>query len=144
MLLTGLDLLEWIALRRVHEGGVALHGSQYLHWGQKVPCYLPEVFDRLVETGLTEALEPGCSSGLCRVVPTFRGHDRYQELTAKRGLSPDPEQSSGGCSVAPDPPLSRDGGRSGAPAGRWLSQPPLGLPTTGRSSEGAIQRYGRI
>ncbi|MGH3937110.1 MAG: hypothetical protein ACRDTG_00515 [Pseudonocardiaceae bacterium] len=101
MLLTGFDLLEWIALRRVYEGGVALDGSQYLHWGQKVPCYLPEVFDRLVEAELIEPINPGCASGLRRVVPTFRGHDRYQELTAKRGLSRDPEQSSGGCSVAP-------------------------------------------
>ncbi|MGQ0777688.1 MAG: hypothetical protein ACT4NY_25315 [Pseudonocardiales bacterium] len=106
MLLTGLDLLEWIALRRVHEGGVALHGSQYLHWGQKVPCYLPEVFDRLVEMGLTELLDPGCSSGLRCVAPTSRGQDRYQELTAKRGLSRDPEQPSGSCSVAPDRPSS--------------------------------------
>ncbi|MGH3938799.1 MAG: hypothetical protein ACRDTG_09195 [Pseudonocardiaceae bacterium] len=122
MLLIGLDLLEWIALRRVHEGGVALHGSEYLHWGRKVPCYLPEGFSRLVETGLTELLDPGCSSGLRRIAPTSRGQERYRELSTKRGLSVDPERSSGGCSVTLTGRIP-DCGRSGAPVGRRLSDP---------------------
>lgn len=106
MHLTGTELLDWIALRRVHEGGVARHGSEHLDWGRKVPCYLPEVFDRLAEAELTELLDPDYSAGLRRVVCTPQGLDRYQELTTKRGLSVYPEQSSGDCSVPPDRPLS--------------------------------------
>ncbi|MGQ0776900.1 MAG: hypothetical protein ACT4NY_21195 [Pseudonocardiales bacterium] len=82
MLLTGTELLDWIALRRAHEGGVALHGPEYLHWGLKVPCYLPEV-DRLIETELAELLDPDCSGGPHRVVLTSRGYGRYRELTAE-------------------------------------------------------------
>lgn len=103
MHLIGDELLAWIGLRRVHEGGVARRGAEYLDWGRKVPCYLPEVFDRLAEAGLTELFDRDCA-GLRRVGCTPRGSDRYQELTAKRGLPVDPEQSSGDCSVPPDRP----------------------------------------
>jgi len=104
MHLTGTELLDWLALRRVNEGGVARHGSEYVHWGRKVPCYLPEVFGRLVETELTDLLEVNCE-GLRRMVLTSRGRDHYQRLSSKRGLPVDPEQSSGDCSVPPDRPL---------------------------------------
>jgi len=107
MHLTGTELLDWIALRRVHEGGVALHGSEYVHWGRKVPCYLPGVFGRLADAELTELRDPDFPGGPRRVVLTPRGRKRYRELTAKRGAWVDPEQSSGGCSVPPDRPLSR-------------------------------------
>ncbi|MGH3939841.1 MAG: hypothetical protein ACRDTG_14670 [Pseudonocardiaceae bacterium] len=86
MRLTGTELLDWIGLRRAYEGGVALHGSGYVRWGQTVPCYLPEVFDRLISAELTEVRDPDFSGGLRRVVFTPRRHGRYQELTAKRGI----------------------------------------------------------
>jgi len=112
MRLTGIELLDWIALRRVTEGGVALYGSEYVHWGRKVPCYLPEVFARLVEAELADLLDVDCE-GLRRMVVTARGVDRYQGLSAKRGLPVDPEQSSGGCSVHP-------------PTGRYSRLRPVG------------------
>jgi len=99
MRLTGIELLDWIALRRVHEGGVAILDSGYVHWGLKVPCYLPEVFDRLADTELTSLLDVDFPAGPRQVVLTPRGLDRYQELTTKRGSPEDPEQSSGDCSV---------------------------------------------
>ncbi|MGQ0777149.1 MAG: hypothetical protein ACT4NY_22500 [Pseudonocardiales bacterium] len=99
MHLTGTELLEWIGLRRVREGGVARRGVEHLEWGQKVPCYLPEVFGGLAEAELTALLDPDFA-GLRRVVCTPRGLDRYQELTAKRGIWVDPEQPAGGCSVS--------------------------------------------
>ena len=83
----------------MHEGGVALHASGYVHWGLKVPCYLPEVFDRLADAELTELLDPDHSGEPRRVVPTSRGRSRYQELSAKHDVCLDPEQSSGACSV---------------------------------------------
>lgn len=56
MHLTGSELLDWIGLRRVHEGGVEMHGVEHVDWGRKVPCYLPEVtgewfHDRPARTG---------------------------------------------------------------------------------------------
>ena len=107
MRLTGTELLDWIGLRRVHEGGVALHGSGYVYWGQTVPCYLPEVFDRLISAELTELRDPDFPRGLRRIVLTSRGQGRYQELTAKRGIPVDPARPSGDCSVLPDRPLPR-------------------------------------
>jgi len=106
MHLTGTELLDWIGLRRVREGGVALYDSGYVQWGRKVPCYLPEIFDRLISAELIELLDSACSREPRRVVLTSCGRDRYQELTAKRGFPVDPEQSSGDCSVPPGWPLS--------------------------------------
>lgn len=98
MHLTGPELLDWIGLRRVHEGGVALRGSGYVEWGRKVPCYLPEVFGRLAEAELTDLLDVDCA-GLRRVVLTPCGGDRYQELTVRGGSAVCAEQ---GCSASPD------------------------------------------
>ncbi|MGH3937802.1 MAG: hypothetical protein ACRDTG_04080 [Pseudonocardiaceae bacterium] len=118
MHLTGTELLDWIALRRVHEGGVAMHGSVYVHWGRKVPCYLPEVFGRLVETELAELLDVDCSEELHRMTLTSPGLARFRGLIAKRGLFVNPEQSSGDCSV-PLADRCPDCGRPG-PSGRSL------------------------
>ncbi len=95
MHLTGIELLDWIALRRVHEGGVTVLDFGYVRWGRKVPCYLPEIFDRLSDAELISSLDVDFSTESRRVVLMPRGLDRYQELTAKRGTSVDPEQSSG-------------------------------------------------
>lgn len=105
MHLTGSELLDWIALRRVSEGGVALHGPEHLDQGMKMPCFLPEAFSRLAAAELTEVRDPDFSGGPCRVMLTPAGRAHYQKLSAERAL-PDPEQSSGDCSVPPDRPLS--------------------------------------
>lgn len=63
MHLTGTELLDWIALRRVYEGGVAMHGSEHLDRGRKVPCYLPDAFCRLADAELSELRDPGLSQG---------------------------------------------------------------------------------
>ena len=84
MHLTGTELLDCIALRRVRVGGVALYGSVLLDQGRRMPCYLPDTFGRLAEAKLTELLSPDWSGGPRRVVLTPRGQVRYQELTAKR------------------------------------------------------------
>ncbi len=36
MHLIGTELLDWIALRRVSEGGMALHGPEHLDRGRKI------------------------------------------------------------------------------------------------------------
>ncbi|MGQ0774123.1 MAG: hypothetical protein ACT4NY_06855 [Pseudonocardiales bacterium] len=63
MHLTGIELLDWIALRRVSESGVALYGPEHLDHGMKMPCFLPEVFARVAEAGLTEVLDPDFPGG---------------------------------------------------------------------------------
>ncbi|MGQ0773632.1 MAG: hypothetical protein ACT4NY_04295 [Pseudonocardiales bacterium] len=73
MHLTGTELLDCIALRRVHGAGVALYGSVHLDQGRRMPCYLPDTFGRLAEAELTELLTPGYSGGPWRVVLTPRG-----------------------------------------------------------------------
>lgn len=73
MHLTGTELLDCIALRRVHGGGVALYGSVHRDQGRRMPCYLPAAFGRLADAELTELLSPGYSGGLRRVVLTPRG-----------------------------------------------------------------------
>ena len=45
-------LSEWIALRRVHDGGVAKVAGLYLDHGRPAPSHLIEVFDRLTWDGL--------------------------------------------------------------------------------------------
>ncbi|MGQ0776397.1 MAG: hypothetical protein ACT4NY_18555 [Pseudonocardiales bacterium] len=80
--LTGPELLDWIALRRVREGGVAMLDAHYLEHGREVPCYLPETFRRLAGAELTELLDPDYPGGPCRVVLTSHGRARYQELNA--------------------------------------------------------------
>ncbi|MGH3899955.1 MAG: hypothetical protein ACRDTA_17295 [Pseudonocardiaceae bacterium] len=103
MHLTGVELLDWIALRRVSEGGVALHGLEHLDHGRKMPCYLPDAFRRLAAAGLTEVGDPDFPGGPSRVVLTPHGRGRHQELSAQRALT-SPEQPSGGCSILPDRP----------------------------------------
>jgi len=103
MSLTGTGLVDWIALRRVREGGVAIHGSGYVDHGRRVPCYLPEAFDRLAEAGLTD-LRDADYPGQRGVVLTPRGRIRYQELesctlpcrhpSTPRDFPPDPGRSS--------------------------------------------------
>ncbi|MGH3915669.1 MAG: hypothetical protein ACRDTC_20015 [Pseudonocardiaceae bacterium] len=105
--LTGPELLDWIALRRVYQGSVAMLGAHYLDHGRKVPCFLPETFGRLDDTELTRVLEPDHPGGLRRVAITSQGRVRYQELNAMHRSFPCPDQSPGDWSVLPDRPLLR-------------------------------------
>ncbi|MGH3913362.1 MAG: hypothetical protein ACRDTC_08130 [Pseudonocardiaceae bacterium] len=103
--LSGVELVERIALRRVGGGGVVMLGAHYLDHGRKVPCYLPEVFGRLADTGLTALLDPDHPGGLRRVVITSPGRVRYQELSAMRSPAAGPDHSSGDGVVFADRPL---------------------------------------
>lgn len=94
--LAGIELLDWLALRRVGEGGVAMLGSHYLDRGRRVPCFLPEALRRLAEGKLTELLDSDSPGGLRRVVITSRGRARYRELSAMRGLGPCPDRGRSG------------------------------------------------
>lgn len=77
------ELVEWIALRRVCGGGVAMIGGRYFDGGRRVPCYLPDTLDGLARAGLI-ALADIDAWGLRRVAPTRDGRTRYRELSALR------------------------------------------------------------
>lgn len=83
------ELTEWIALRRVCAGGVALLGSRYLDLGRPVPGYLDGPLAELHGAGLV-ALADVDRWLLRRVVPTRTGRARYGELSAKRRAPDDP------------------------------------------------------
>lgn len=105
--LTGTDLLDWIALRRICEGYVAMFGSEYFDHGRRVPCYLPEVFGRLAEAELTELRDADFPGGRRGIVLTPLGRDRYHDLEAMRRSSLYLDRLPDGWSVPLDRPLSR-------------------------------------
>ena len=81
--LTGTDLYDWIALRRVNGGGIAKLGDRWLEGGHRVPGYVTEALavlcgDRLVTLA---DLQPG---GMTRAALTDAGAARYQQLCQQR------------------------------------------------------------
>jgi hypothetical protein len=55
---TGPELFAWLALRRVHNGGVIQFEGHYYDAGRRVTCFLPDVFDQLIGSGLIALAEP--------------------------------------------------------------------------------------
>jgi hypothetical protein len=51
-LLTGADLYDWMALRRVSEGGVTQAGDCWLESGHWVPGYVADALTELLAGGL--------------------------------------------------------------------------------------------
>ncbi|MGH3547784.1 MAG: hypothetical protein ACRDQU_06645 [Pseudonocardiaceae bacterium] len=73
------DLLAWIVLSRVHDGGVThLHGD-YFDRNVLTPGYLAEPFARLADTGSLALADPD-PTGRQQVTITDAGHARYTEL----------------------------------------------------------------
>ncbi|MFN2497000.1 MAG: hypothetical protein ABR608_14005 [Pseudonocardiaceae bacterium] len=98
--LAGRDLIEWIALRRVSEGGVATpeQGRWWLQNGLAVAGWLHDPLNDLVATQhvtLTPP-DPDCC-GMRRATLTAAGWTRFAELTdlAEGKAPPLPSQDSG-------------------------------------------------
>jgi hypothetical protein len=71
-----------MALRRACTGRVARFEGCYYDSGRRVPCFLPDVFDELIESGLLTLTEPDPgSAGWCRVALTSTGHARFAALS---------------------------------------------------------------
>ncbi|MCA1672344.1 MAG: hypothetical protein LC799_09135 [Actinobacteria bacterium] len=81
-------LSEWIALRRVHDGGVAKVAGVYLDHGRPVPSHLIEVFDRLTWAGLVTVAEGDPLWELRRLSLTAAGQARYAALCEERQQQP--------------------------------------------------------
>lgn len=87
--LSGSELIDWIALRRVCGGGVVMLCGRYVDHGRPVPGYLDEPLAGLSRAGLI-ALADIDTWGQRRVAPTLDGRARYVELSAQRAAPIDP------------------------------------------------------
>jgi len=84
------ELMAWIALRRVNEGGVALLDGAFYHHGRAVPCYLNAPLTELVETDRLRLVDADPDTAEMRqVMFTENGHEWYEVLCGKRGVSSD-------------------------------------------------------
>jgi len=81
--LTGADLYDWIALRRVSDGGIARMGDRWFDSGLRVPGYVAGTLDRLCNHGLAVLAEPDMC-GMERAAPTDDGTRFYQRLCRQR------------------------------------------------------------
>jgi len=72
-------LYERLALRRVHDGGIAKSAGVYLDHGRPTPGYLADLFDQLIWTGCATVAEGDRIWGLRRVSLTESGRARYAE-----------------------------------------------------------------
>ncbi len=70
----------WIALRRVHRGGVANLTGHWFDSGHLMPGYLAEALDGLRQGGLVAVADDPEPGGLRRASVTDRGSARYLEL----------------------------------------------------------------
>ncbi|MGH3904304.1 MAG: hypothetical protein ACRDTE_08955 [Pseudonocardiaceae bacterium] len=76
------ELIAWIGLRRVHDGGVGCVAGCWVQHGRRVPCYLPAALEELTEAGLI-ALEDGPHGPLARASLTENGRARYTALLGR-------------------------------------------------------------
>lgn len=81
--LTGADLYDWIALRRVSGGGMAKLGDRWLDSGHRVPGYVTEALAVLRGDGLVTLAHPP-TGGMARAALTDAGAARYQQLCQQR------------------------------------------------------------
>lgn len=83
--LSGVDVYDWIALRRVDDGGVARLGEWWLDWGHQVPGYVTDALTELCRRELVvlRDLDPaaGC---MARAALTDAGTIRYEQLRRQR------------------------------------------------------------
>ncbi len=85
------EAVEWLALHRVHEGGLTSCNGGYLNHGRPVAGYLADALDVLVRTGHL-ALGPSSPTGQHQVCVTHTGQARYGEL----GMAPRPSHQCSG------------------------------------------------
>lgn len=85
------DLMAWLALRRVHEGGVTLLEDSYYHHGHALPHYLNAPLTELLNAEqLVLAEADPHTAGMQQVRFTQEGQDLYAVLCGKRGVRLDP------------------------------------------------------
>ena len=109
--LAGADLYDWMALRRVSDGGVTQAGACWLDSGHRVPGYIADALTELLGKGLV-ALADQDPYGLRRSALTDSGAARYQRLCRQRQVTlrvPAPRFGATGQRAGvddPDPPAA--------------------------------------
>jgi hypothetical protein len=73
------NLLAWVALSRVNDGGVTRLGDDYLDHGSPTPDYLAGAFAELFDTGSLAVADPDLGAPR-RVTITAAGYLRYAQL----------------------------------------------------------------
>lgn len=73
------DLLAWIVLSRVNDGGVTRQGDDYFDRDVLAPDYLAGPFTELTDSG-SLALADSDPTGRQQVMITDTGHARYGQL----------------------------------------------------------------
>ncbi|MGH3872568.1 MAG: hypothetical protein ACRDSR_13855 [Pseudonocardiaceae bacterium] len=81
--LSGADLHDWIALRRVTDGGIARTGGCWLDGGHRVPGYVTGALTESLAGGLV-ALADQDPYGMRRATLTDSGAARYEWLCQQR------------------------------------------------------------
>jgi hypothetical protein len=83
--LTGVDLSDWIALRRISKGHVVKLGAHWIQNGRRVPYYVADALAMLCEHGLVALADPDPLIGItARAVLTDTGATRYQQLCPRQ------------------------------------------------------------
>lgn len=81
--LTGADLYDWIALRRVSVGGIAKMYDRWFDGGLRVPGYVTDALTELSDKELVVLAELD-TCGMQRAALTVAGTVHYQRLCTKR------------------------------------------------------------
>ena len=75
---------EWLALTRVHEGGVTKLDGRFFNRGQQVADYLAAAVDELIRTELLTLGRPD-PIGAQQVCFTYAAQARYAQLNGNGG-----------------------------------------------------------
>jgi hypothetical protein len=81
--LTGADLYDWMALRRVSAGGIARMGDHWFDHGPQIPSDVADALAILCDSSAVALAELG-GSGLQRAALTDTGSARFQQLCRHR------------------------------------------------------------
>lgn len=83
--LSGPDLYDWIALRRVNDSGVTRLGEWWLDRSHRVPGYVTDALAELCRRKLVALGDPDPVAGcMARAVLTTAGTVRYEQLCRQR------------------------------------------------------------
>ena len=74
--LTGTDLYDWMALRRVNAGGIARMGDHWFDHGRQIPDYVADSLAALCDSSAVTLAEPD-GSGMRRAALTNTGKHRF-------------------------------------------------------------------
>jgi hypothetical protein len=81
--LTGTDLYDWMALRRVNAGGIARMGDHWFDHGRQIPDYVADSLAALCDSSAVTLAEPD-GWGMRRAALTNAGRGRFQQLCRQR------------------------------------------------------------